>query len=151
MCVGMHAYTRTILYVNDAEDIGVSRVNSSRIPDPFLETFWKFRGTFQRTSTIVRKDRRGRNARTYDRNRGSVDSSTKVFQRQDIPTSFSLLLASTHTHTHDHAKFVSQFSFVSFVQNSNHVEARKVVPMRSTIFPGRKDTRNFSRRRALFA
>lgn len=75
----------------------------------------------------------------------------KVFQRQDIPTSFSLLLASTHTHTHDHAKFVSQFSFVSFVQNSNHVEARKVVPMRSTIFPGRKDTRNFSRRRALFA
>lgn len=75
----------------------------------------------------------------------------KVFQRQDIPISFSLLLASTHTHTHDHAKFVSQFSFVSFVQNSNHVEARKVVPMRSTIFPGRKDTRNFSRRRALFA
>lgn len=57
----------------------------------------------------------------------------------------SLCFSQFYTHTHDHAKFVS------FVQNSNHVEARKVVPMRSTISPGRKDTRIFSRRRALFA
>lgn len=63
----------------------------------------------------------------------------------------SLCFSQFYTHTHGHAKFVSQYPFISFVRNSNHVEARKVVPMRSTISSGRKDTRIFSRRRALFA